>query len=129
MAPIFNMVSKINPSKDKCALKLQVVRMYEKDVYGNSNEKTFEIVFHDREEADKEMFPIRIESLIGKKVLFKVQVKSENIRMRSDVFTVMQLTEDSNVIARYVVFGDQRQESDIFSKLEKTEVDNEKVFG
>ena len=55
------------------------------------------------------MFPIEIESLIRKKVLFKVQVKSENIRMRSDVFTVMWLTEDPNVIARHVGSGDQRQ--------------------
>ena len=43
------MVSEVNPSKDKCALKLRVVRLYEKPVYGNSDEKTFEIVFHDKE--------------------------------------------------------------------------------
>ncbi|KAL2498595.1 hypothetical protein Adt_24145 [Abeliophyllum distichum] len=54
-------------------------------------------------------------------MLFMVQVRDENVRKKTDVFSVTKLSVDPNIISKYA--GMQlasQQESDMYSKIEKT---------
>ncbi|CAI9753873.1 unnamed protein product [Fraxinus pennsylvanica] len=65
-------------------------------------------------------YPNDIEALVDRKILFKVQVKQQNIEQRSDIFTVMRLTADDSLISKYVIFPNvESQGSDMFLKSDK----------
>ncbi|KAL2456263.1 Nucleic acid-binding [Abeliophyllum distichum] len=71
--------------------------------------------------------PTEVESLVDRKILFKVQVKMENLDGHNDVFTVMRLTDDNNIISKYIDSNVENQESDLLSKIEKNDDEGNKI--
>ncbi|KAL2482803.1 Uncharacterized protein Fot_44247 [Forsythia ovata] len=51
----------------------------------------------------------------------------ENLDRHNDVFTVMRLTDDNNIISKYVDSNVENQESDLLSKIEKNDDESDKV--
>ncbi|KAL2517065.1 Nucleic acid-binding [Abeliophyllum distichum] len=47
-------------------------------------------------------YPSDIEALVDRKILFKIQIKLQNIKEYNDVFTVMRLTVDDDLISKHV---------------------------
>ncbi|KAL2489735.1 uncharacterized protein Fot_43027 [Forsythia ovata] len=128
MAPLFNLISEVNPTKTQWALKVRVVRLYKVSAYGTTN-KTFslEFVYHDKEKKSGLDLPTEVESFVDRKILYKVQVKMENLDGHNDVFTIMRLTDDNNIISKYVESNVENQELGLLSKIGKNDDEGEKV--
>ncbi|KAL2481802.1 DUF223 domain-containing protein [Abeliophyllum distichum] len=127
MAPIFDFVQDIDTTKTSWAIKVHVVRVYEQMRYTNPKEVfSLDFVSHDKEKSGIDSIPAEIEALVDREVLFKVQIRDQNINFPKAAYTVTRVTEDANMISKYVK-NNGNHYSDILSKIEKTEVDDEKV--
>ncbi|KAL2463416.1 hypothetical protein Fot_53072 [Forsythia ovata] len=51
----------------------------------------------------------------------------ENLDGHNDVFTVMRLTDDNNIIPKYVDSNVENPESNLLSKIEKNDDEDDKV--
>ncbi|KAL2498457.1 hypothetical protein Adt_24007 [Abeliophyllum distichum] len=51
----------------------------------------------------------------------------ENLDGHNDVFTVLRLTDENNIISKYVDSNVENQELDLLSKIEKNDVEGDKV--
>ncbi|KAL2455361.1 Eukaryotic translation initiation factor 2 subunit alpha [Forsythia ovata] len=73
------------------------------------------------EQGNEKGIPIDFEKLEEREMLFMVQVRHENVRKKSDVFSLTKLSVDPNIISKYA--GMQlvsHQESYLYSTIEKT---------
>ncbi|KAL2479713.1 hypothetical protein Adt_32679 [Abeliophyllum distichum] len=52
----------------------------------------------------------------------------ENFDRHNDVFTVMKLTDDNNIISRYVDYNVENKGSDLLSKIEKNDDECDNVL-
>ncbi|KAL2520369.1 protein of unknown function-containing protein [Forsythia ovata] len=93
---------------------------------GNSEFRTIDELISGGEKSGIDSIPAEIEALVDRDVLFKVQVRDQNINFSKAAYTVTRVTEDAEMISKYVK-NNGNQYSDIISKIEKTEVDDEKV--
>ncbi|KAL2551617.1 hypothetical protein Fot_05236 [Forsythia ovata] len=94
MAPIFDLVRDIDTMKINRAITVRVVRVYEQMRYTNLNKVlSLNFVSHDKEKSDIDSIPAKIETLVDREVLFKVQVRDQNINFPKAVYTVMRVTE------------------------------------
>ncbi|XP_073158107.1 replication protein A 70 kDa DNA-binding subunit B-like [Henckelia pumila] len=57
--------------------------------------------------------------LVDRKILFKVQLRTDQIRGFNGIYTVIKLTEDPTIVEKYCGDFFESQESDLFSKLKK----------
>ena len=48
-------------------------------------------------------YPVEIDTLVERKVLFKVQINTQNISEHNEVYTVMRLTDNNELISKYVL--------------------------
>ncbi|KAL2521197.1 replication protein A 70 kDa DNA-binding subunit A-like [Forsythia ovata] len=69
---------------------------------GTNEVKTIEQLFDSLEIFADVGYPSEIEALVDRKILFKIQIKLQNVKEHNDVFTVMRLTVDDNLIAKHV---------------------------
>ncbi|KAL2548528.1 hypothetical protein Fot_10058 [Forsythia ovata] len=97
MAPIFDLVRDIDTMKINRAITVRVVRVYKQMRYTNLNEVfSLNFVSHDKEQkSDIDSIPAEIETLVDWEVLFKVQVRDQNINFPKVVYTVTRVTEDA----------------------------------
>ncbi|KAL2531128.1 Replication protein A 70 kDa DNA-binding subunit [Abeliophyllum distichum] len=62
-------------------------------------------------------------TLVERKILFKVQIKSQNINEHDDLYTVMRLTDKNDLISKYGSrYSNENQESDVQSRLEQNDI-------
>ncbi|KAM7519838.1 hypothetical protein LguiB_018800 [Lonicera macranthoides] len=64
--------------------------------------KTIEELLEYVEMLDNGCYPADIDALVEKKMLFKVQVKLQNVSEHNEVFTVIRLTDNDEFISKYV---------------------------
>ncbi|CAA0841322.1 Unknown protein, partial [Striga hermonthica] len=69
--------------------------------------------------------PDELAAMIGKKILFKVQVKSNQIKNFDGSFSVFKTCDDAEAIGKYGTFLIESQESDLISKMVRAEVEKE----
>ncbi|KAL2522921.1 replication protein A 70 kDa DNA-binding subunit A-like [Forsythia ovata] len=73
--------------------------------------------------CDDGSYPPEIETLVERKILFKVQIKVPNINEHNDLYTVMRLTDKSDLISKYGPrCSNENQESDVQSRLEQNDI-------
>ncbi|KAL2528201.1 Uncharacterized protein Fot_20802 [Forsythia ovata] len=102
MAPTFSLVNEVNATKKNWALRVLVVCTYETSSRDNSDEKsTLEFVFQDMKQGNEKGIPTDFEKLEEREMLFMVQVRDENVRKKTDVFSVTKLSVDPNIISKY----------------------------
>ncbi|OIT08182.1 hypothetical protein A4A49_63239, partial [Nicotiana attenuata] len=51
--------------------------------------------------VDECSYPVELYDILDKKVLFKVSVKSSNIKVHAEVYNVVKISEDDNLIQQY----------------------------
>ncbi|KAL2521209.1 Uncharacterized protein Fot_25132 [Forsythia ovata] len=74
------------------------------DLASGTNEvKTIEQLFDSLEISADVGSLSEIEAQVDRKILFKIQIKLQNVKEHNDVFTVMRLTVDDNLIAKHVI--------------------------
>ena len=47
-------------------------------------------------------YPAKMDTLVERKMLFKVQIKFQNLSEHNEVYTVMRLTHNNELISKYV---------------------------
>ncbi|KAL2479038.1 Uncharacterized protein Fot_48052 [Forsythia ovata] len=93
---------------------------------GNTEFRTIdELISGGEHKSGKDSIPAKIETLVDREVLFKVQVRDQNINFLKVAYTVTRVTKDADMISKYVK-NNGNHYFDIISKIEKTEVDDEK---
>ncbi|KAL2514673.1 RNA-dependent RNA polymerase [Forsythia ovata] len=90
---------------------------------GVSDVKTIEEMAESSKNCDDGCYPAEIETLVERKILFKVQIKVPNINEHNDLYTVMRLTDKSDLISKYGSrCSNENQESDVQSRLEQNDI-------
>nr|GMC58004.1 uncharacterized protein LOC109189832 [Ipomoea batatas] len=93
-----------------------MVRSYEvPELRRRAISKSKECLFHDEEENVD--VPTELESLIGKAMVFKVNIKKENKQNYGSAFCVMKILNDENIVVAYCSSFRADQENDLISKM------------
>ncbi|KAK6124574.1 hypothetical protein DH2020_041683 [Rehmannia glutinosa] len=94
-----------------------------------SGESPFRLIDHlyaNEEREEWQDIPDELASLVDKKVLFKVQVKANQVKFFTGAFSVMRLTTDPDLLKKYSNLAIDSQESDFLSKLQEETKDQVK---
>ncbi|XP_075074449.1 uncharacterized protein LOC142162047 [Nicotiana tabacum] len=68
---------------------------------GKSANELNEISIETSVAIDECSYPVELYDILDKKVLFKVTIKSSNIKMHAEVYNVVKISEDDNLIQQY----------------------------
>nr|GMC60693.1 replication protein A 70 kDa DNA-binding subunit-like [Ipomoea batatas] len=110
------LASQVSPIHTRRAIRVRLVRSYEvPELRRRAISKSKECLFHDEEE-DVDV-PTKLESLIGKAMVFKVNIKKENKQNYGSAFGVMKILNDENRVAAYCSSFGADQENDLISKM------------
>ncbi|PWA72602.1 nucleic acid-binding, OB-fold protein [Artemisia annua] len=111
----------------KCMTKVtSVVLRLRLNVRVQDSTGTITLVLFDREDGDVDSFPKEISKLINKKFIFKIKVSDFNIEYGYDVYTVLKLCDDAEIMDA-LIKGDGT-DKDVVScagdSLAATDIDN-----
>ncbi|OIT34570.1 hypothetical protein A4A49_63519, partial [Nicotiana attenuata] len=68
---------------------------------GNSANELKEGLLENTGDADEYSYPVELNNILQKKFIFKVIVKSSNIRLHAEIYSVVKLTDDEQLINKY----------------------------
>ncbi|OIT32899.1 hypothetical protein A4A49_57727, partial [Nicotiana attenuata] len=72
---------------------------------GKSANELNEISIEASTVIDECSYPVELYDILDKKVLFKVTAKSSNIKVHAEVYNVVKISEDDNLIHQYSQFA------------------------
>nr|GMD69662.1 protein FAR1-RELATED SEQUENCE 5-like [Ipomoea batatas] len=110
------LASQVSPIHTRRAIRVRLVRSYEVPALrGQAISKSKECLFHDEEEVVD--VPTELESLIGKAMVFKVNIKKDYKQNYGSAFGVTKILNDENIVAAYCSSFGVDQEKDLISKM------------